>query len=166
VVPHLKSKSCRQASGQDTDRQDGQGCYSHRRSEEAGELIRWLDSLPAPDRLAGTLITGDLNSYAMEAPVQRFRQAGYHSQVHRFHPCGPETCAYHSYRYRGEKGSLDYSLADRHLQPRVRHAQTWNINADEARALAYNQRSALSGPQPWRASDHNPVITDIHLGNN
>lgn len=166
VVPHLKSKSCRQASGQETDRQDGQGCYSHRRSEEAGALIRWLDSLPAPARFAGTLITGDLNSYAMETPVQRFRQAGYHSQVHRFYPCGPEACAYHSYRYRGEKGSLDYSLADRHLQPRVRHAQTWNINADEARALAYNQRSALSGPQPWRASDHNPVITDIHLGNN
>ena len=166
VVPHLKSKSCRQASGQNADRQDGQGCYSHRRSEEARALIRWLDALPAPDRLAGTLVTGDLNSYAMEAPLQRFRQAGYQSQVHRFHPCGPETCPHHSYRYRGEKGSLDYSLADKPLQPRVHHAQTWNINADEAPALAYNQRSALTGPQPWRASDHNPVITDIYLGKN
>lgn len=166
VVPHLKSKSCRKASGPDADQRDGQSCYSHRRSQETNELIRWLGTLPEPSQLAGTLITGDLNSYAMETPVQRFRQAGYLSLVHHFHPCRPDNCPHHTYRYRGEKGSLDYSLADPGLAPRVTRAQSWNINADEVRALAYNRSSPLNGQQPWRASDHNPVITDINLGNN
>src|SRR5690606_34755718 len=69
--------------------------------------------------------------------------------------------AHHSYRYRGEKGSLDYALATRDLLPRVITAHTWNLNADEPRALGYQRTPELSGP--WRASDHHPVITDLRL---
>lgn len=166
VVPHLKSKSCRNAQGPDTDQNDGQGCYNQRRTRSATTILDWLDALPDHRDVAGTLITGDLNSYAMEDPVETFRRAGYQSLVHRLHPCRPDHCPHHSYRYRGEKGSLDYALGSPSLLPRITRAITWNINADEARALGYNQSQALTGPQPWRASDHNPVITDINLVRN
>jgi len=161
IVPHLKSKSCRNAKGADADQHDGQGCFNDFRTREARAIAAWLGSLPDTKDLAGTLITGDLNSYALEAPVEVFREAGLISLVHHFHPCVPENCAHHSYRYRGEKGSLDYALATRDLLPRVITAHTWNINADEPRALGYQRTPELSGP--WRASDHNPVITDIRL---
>ncbi|HLV77398.1 MAG TPA: ExeM/NucH family extracellular endonuclease [Marinobacter sp.] len=164
VVPHFKSKSCRNARGADTDQHDGQACYNHRRTLEAEALARWLDTLPTPDRTAGTLITGDLNSYAMEAPIQALRKAGFDSLIPRFHPCRPERCPHHSYRYQGGKGSLDHSLADAALMPRITRVETWNINADEARAIAYNQAPGPGTEQPWRASDHNPLLTDIRLG--
>lgn len=161
VVPHLKSKSCRNAHEANSDQQDGQGCFSAYRTREAQAITRWLSNLSTPKNLAGTLITGDLNSYARETPVDTFRKAGFTSLVHRTHPCTPGDCRYHSYRYRGEKGSLDYALATRTLIPHAASTSIWNINADEPRALNYQSAPDRSGP--WRASDHNPVITDLQL---
>ena len=161
VVPHLKSKSCRNAKGPDADQNDGQGCFSDYRRQEAQTITRWLESLPSSDNSAGTLITGDLNSYAREAPVDVFRKAGFASLVHHFHPCQPDNCPQHSYRYQGEKGTLDYALASSELLSRVNTAQTWNINADEPRALDYQHAPDQLGP--WRTSDHNPVIIDLQL---
>lgn len=163
VVPHLKSKSCRNARTANTDQHDGQGCFNHRRVQAANAILAWLDTLPQPDTLAGTLITGDLNSYAQEAPMQRFYNGGYTSLLHHFHPCDAERCEHHSYRYQGEKGSLDYALASGNLLPSVIRAQSWNINADEPRALAYDQPTGRSVRGPWRSSDHNPVITDLKM---
>jgi len=161
VVPHLKSKSCRNATSANADQGDGQGCFNHRRTREAEAILDWIATFPTEDNLAGTLIAGDLNSYAKEAPLSHFNTAGYRSLVHHFHPCTRERCRHHSYRFKGEKGSLDYALASETLMPRVLEARTWNINADEPRALSYRQITA--GDTPWRASDHNPVITDIRL---
>ncbi|MEP3561526.1 MAG: ExeM/NucH family extracellular endonuclease [Marinobacter sp.] len=161
VVPHLKSKSCRNAHGPDSDQRDGQGCFSAYRTHEAQAITRWLADLSTTENLAGTLITGDLNSYAQETPVDTFRRAGFTSLVHHAHPCRPGDCRYHSYRYRGEKGSLDYALANQALMAHVVSAYIWNINADEPRALDY--QSAPDREGPWRASDHNPVITDFRL---
>jgi len=163
VVTHLKSKSCRNASGENSDQRDGQGCFNHRRTQATETMLDWLGSLPAPDTLAGTLITGDLNSYAREDPMQILYRQGFTSLVHHFHPCRQDQCPHHSYRYRGEKGTLDYALASASLLPHVTHAQTWNINADEPRALGYDQQPRLSVSGPWRSSDHNPVLTDIRL---
>ncbi|WP_320158925.1 ExeM/NucH family extracellular endonuclease [Marinobacter litoralis] len=161
VVPHLKSKSCRNARGPDTDQQDGQGCFSAHRTREARAIVRWLSHLSPKEHLVGTLITGDLNSYARETPVDTFRKAGFISLVHHAHPCRPGNCRYHSYRYRGEKGTLDYALANQSLMPHVEAVYVWNINADEPRALDYQGAPDRKGP--WRASDHNPVITDLRL---
>lgn len=161
VVPHLKSKSCRRAKGQDTDQHDGQGCFTHYRTQEAQTISRWLESRPDSENPVGTLITGDLNSYARETPVDVLSKAGFVSLVHHFHPCQPDDCPQHSYRYRGEKGALDYALASPGLLPRVSAAQTWNINADEPKALDYQHTPDLSGP--WRTSDHNPLIIDLQL---
>ncbi|MBE0486605.1 ExeM/NucH family extracellular endonuclease [Marinobacter sp.] len=163
VVAHLKSKSCRNAHGADSDQNDGQGCFNHQRTQSAKAMLDWLNSLPPPEGFAGNLITGDLNSYAKEDPIQVLVDGGYTSLVHHFHPCDGERCNHHSYRYRGEKGSLDYALASGTLTPNVQNAQSWNINADEPRALGYGQAHGHSVRGPWRSSDHNPVITDLNF---
>ncbi|WP_417512776.1 ExeM/NucH family extracellular endonuclease [Marinobacter sp.] len=163
VVPHLKSKSCKGATGPNRNRNDGQGCYGGRRTEAAQALTKWLDRLPQVPDLAGTLITGDLNSYFHEDPIKALRQAGFTSMVHHFHPCTAQQCAHYTYRYKGEKGSLDYALASSSLEPRVLGARTWAINADEPPQLGYKNNLSPNAAAPWRSSDHNPVITDIRL---
>ncbi|PSF10442.1 endonuclease [Marinobacter halophilus] len=163
VVPHLKSKSCRNARSVNSDQQDGQGCFNHRRVQAANAILEWLATLPQPQTLAGTLIAGDLNSYAQEDPMQIFYTDGYISLAHHFQSCDANHCDHHSYRYQGEKGSLDYILASGTLLPYVVNAQSWNINADEPRALGYGHSAGRSVTGPWRASDHNPLITDLKL---
>lgn len=162
VVPHMKSKSCRRASGANADRNDGQGCYSQRRLQEVQAMTEWLaqhgKSSNAPER---TVIAGDLNSYSRETPLQQFADAGYTSALSHLHPCTAQRCTHHSYRYRGEKGALDHVLVSPDLLDRVVTASTWNVNADEPRALA--QQALVPANQPWRASDHNPVVVDLRL---
>ncbi len=163
IVPHLKSKSCRGAVGEDQDQSDGQGCYASRRVAEARALANWPGANSRDTRSAGTLIVGDLNSYAREQPLSVLSRAGFASMVHQFHPCTRANCPHYTYRYKGEKGSLDYALASKSLRPLVLQAQTWLINSDEPRALGY-QGIVPSGQQgPWRSSDHNPVIVDLKL---
>ncbi|OZB19077.1 MAG: endonuclease, partial [Marinobacter sp. 34-60-7] len=160
VVPHLKSKSCQRAKGADTDQNDGQGCYSQRRVNEARAITQWLEQQrPATEPL--TLIAGDLNSYSQETPLQHFAGAGFTSVVSHLHPCTPAACDHHSYRFKGEKGALDHILASPGLLPQVLSAGTWNVNADEPRALA--EQGLVPAGQPWRASDHNPVVVDVRL---
>ena len=171
VVSHLKSKSCRGANGDNRNRNDGQGCYAGRRTEAAHAIVKWIEQLlQAPaladtlaGTLAGTLITGDLNSYFREAPLSVLRRAGYTSMVHHFHPCTPQQCDHYTYRYKGEKGSLDYALASPSLKPRILGARTWNINTDEPPSAGYKTSLSDTDASPWRSSDHNPVITDIRL---
>lgn len=163
VVPHLKSKSCRGAAGADRNTGDGQGCYAHRRTRSADAIAEWLSSLPDQPDMAGTLITGDFNSYTRETPLEVFRQRGYINLVARHHPCRPKNCQHYTYRYKGRKGSLDHALASHRLAPRVIDAVTWRINADEPRALGYQSGLTSGQAGPWRSSDHNPVIIDIRL---
>ncbi|MFP3976674.1 ExeM/NucH family extracellular endonuclease [Marinobacter sp. KMM 10035] len=163
VVPHLKSKSCRGATGKNQDTNDGPGCYAHRRSEAAQALVQWLGQLPKTSAHVGTLITGDLNSYYKEAPLHTLKLAGFTSMVHHFHPCSAQQCDHYTFRYKGEKGTLDYALASSSLLPRVLNASTWAINADEPRALGYKANLPGTAALPWRSSDHNPVIIDIRF---
>lgn len=163
IVPHLKSKSCRGARGGNQDQADGQGCFVQRRAEEARALVDWAETLPVPQSSAGTVIAGDLNSYARERPLAILEDAGFTSAVHRQHGCTTGDCPQYSYRYRGAKGSLDYALISRSLTDRIVSAQTWLINADEPPALGYRGDLAGQTDAPWRSSDHNPVILDLQL---
>ncbi|MEX2476539.1 ExeM/NucH family extracellular endonuclease [Marinobacter sp.] len=163
VVPHFKSKACRGASGPDRDQEDGQGCYSHRRESAARALVEWIANEPDAKKIAGTLITGDLNSYAMEAPLTLLRQAGFRSMVHRFHPCTTRACPQTTFRYKGRHGSLDYALASSELIPRVTGAWSWPVNAEEPSFLGYEEADTSVSTSPWRSSDHNPVIIDLAL---
>ena len=163
IVPHLKSKSCRGARGDDQDQADGQGCYTSRRNAEAQALTDWPGTVSGDPRSAGTLIIGDLNSYAREQPLAIFAKAGFTSMVHHFHPCTEDQCRQYTYRYRGEKGTLDYALASEALMPRIFNARSWLVNADEPRVLGYQGDQQPGKNEPWRSTDHNPVIVDLTL---
>ena len=160
VSVHMKSKSCRNARGENAQQNDGQGCYNAVRVKQAKTLHRQLGQLDRDNALAGTLITGDFNSYSKEQPISELVRAGYTSMVARFHPCTPVRCEHYSYRFKGARGSLDHALASAALEPRVLSAKVWNINADQPRMADYRSHSS---PQPWRSSDHNPLIIDIKL---
>ena len=163
IVPHLKSKACRGASGRNRDQDDGQGCYNHSREQATRAIIRWANALPQPNGLSGTLITGDMNAYAREAPLQLLEAAGFINAVRHIHGCTDTYCKHTSYSYHGRRGTLDYSLVSNGLLPRIIDARTWSINSDEPRALGYKGPVTLPTGQPWRSSDHNPVITDLSL---
>jgi len=168
VVPHFKSKACGRASGADRDQHDGQGCYARRRADQADALAEWLDSLPEPDTtdsaFAGTLVTGDLNSYAREWPIQRLEQgAGLINLVRSHHHCSVSGCPQTTYRYQGRHGSLDYSLGSKSLSDYLVDAGVWSVNAAEFPAIGYQGPIVLPDAAPWRSSDHNPVYTDLAL---
>ena len=161
VATHLKSKRCQGARGKNLDQGDGQGCFVAARVQAAHQLAEWLSGRPVTPGLAGTLIAGDFNSYAREDPLSEFARAGFTDLVRHFH--GLDN---HSFRFRGQAGTLDYGLASTGLLPRIQDARIWAVNSDEPRALGYQSaRIPLSGSDqyPWRSSDHDPVIVDIAL---
>lgn len=171
VVPHFKSKACRGAQGADEDQNDGQGCYARRRTQAAEALADWLNSMPAPESVAGattstfagTLVTGDLNSYAREWPIQRLESAGLTNLIRARHVCKPDDCAQTTYRYRGREGSLDYSMGSVALTDHVVNAGVWPVNAPEFPAIGYQGPIKPLSGVPWRSSDHNPLYTDLAL---
>ncbi|MCA7997082.1 ExeM/NucH family extracellular endonuclease [Burkholderia metallica] len=166
AVNHLKSKNCPNATGADRDQSDGQGCWNAARTRAATRVADWLATSPTGVAADGVLLIGDLNSYAKEDPVRALESRGYTNLVPRF--VGD---AAYSYVYRGEAGSLDHALATPALAARVKAAHVWHINADEPVALqpvpdykTAAQRASYYAPDPYRSSDHDPVVIDVALG--
>lgn len=158
VAVHLKSKSCRNAPRQQRDAGDGQACFAAARADAARALARWQPS--GGNEHSPVLLAGDFNAYAMEDPLTILDEEGYSDLVRRFHGTDAGT-----FRYHGRHGTLDYHLANRALAGRVLASHIWSVNAEEPRIWAYDADNGIAVPEefPWRASDHNPVITDLRL---
>jgi predicted extracellular nuclease len=163
AVNHFKSKNCEGAA---TDPDEGQGCWNRERTQAAAALTAWLVTDPTGSGDPDVLIIGDLNSYAMEDPVQVIEAAGYVNLLKRF-----QDDADYSYVYMGESGTLDHLLASDSLAGEVTGATTWHINADEPRVLDYNEEyksanqvETFYSPDPYRASDHDPALVGLDLG--
>ena len=165
AVNHLKSKgsSCDDLGDRDTG--DGQGNCNLTRALAAEALVNWLASDPTRGRDPDVLIIGDLNAYAQEDPIRLIRAAGYTDLLAKF--VGDSA---YSYVFAGQSGYLDHALASASLLRQVRGAGEWHINADEPRVLDYNlefkterQRSLLYSADPYRASDHDPLVIGIDL---
>lgn len=152
---HFKSKGCSEAAGADRDQGDGAGCWSATRTETARRLDAWLKSDPTGQGAARTLIVGDLNAYAMEAPLLALRDAGW---VDAFAQAQVEQP--YSYVYAGHSGRLDHALLSPALAGRLRGAAEWHSNADEADGEGYAGRDAAG---PWRSSDHDPMLLGLDL---
>ena len=75
----------------------------------------------------------------------------------------------YSYVFDGQVGYLDYQLASASLSPQVTRATVWHINADEPDLIDYDTsfkqdaQDAIYAPDPYRSSDHDPVIVGLDL---
>jgi predicted extracellular nuclease len=76
----------------------------------------------------------------------------------------------YSYVFFGQFGYLDHALANASLFSQVIDAFQWHINADEPLVLDYNmefksagQINSLYNPDPYRSSDHDPIIVGLTL---
>jgi hypothetical protein len=104
VANHFTSKGdCPAAGGEDSDTQDGQGCWNPARVEQAQALEGLVRDTVVPGAEdPDVLIVGDLNSYAQEDPVVALREAGYTDLVRT--SVGARA---YSYASDGQRGYLD-----------------------------------------------------------
>jgi predicted extracellular nuclease len=160
VVNHLKSKGSSCDDVGDPDQGDGQGNCNLTRTNAATALVNWLGSDPTASGDPDFLIIGDLNAYAMEDPITAIKNAGYSNLVETF--IGVDA---YSYVFEGQAGYLDHALANPSLTLQVTGVVEWHINADEPSALDYNDfnQPDLYNADPFRASDHDPVIVGLAL---
>ena len=119
------------------------------------------------------MILGDLNAYSEEDPIDILR-AGI-----------PATGSFtklntdDGYLFGGQVGSLDHAMVNPALFAQVSNAAKWNINAFEPISLDYNDNILTSGESsatginndtslyvadPFRSSDHDPVLVGLSLG--
>jgi predicted extracellular nuclease len=172
AVNHFKSKGS--GCTGDPDLQDGQGNCNVTRTQAARALAAWLATDPTGSRDSDVLVIGDLNSYRNEDPIRALEAAGYTDLVERFG--GDEA---YGYLFDGQLGYLDHALANASLLSQVTGATEWHINADEVPLLDYNdavhdapgeapfERESgalpLYAPDPYRSSDHDPVVVGLDL---
>jgi predicted extracellular nuclease len=159
VANHFKSKGCGrdddQARGADADQHDGQGCWNPVRVESSRRLLAWLAGDPTGTKSPHTLVVGDLNSHAQEDPVRLWLDAGWRDAF-----AGQRERPY-SFVFDGQAGRLDHALLSPALAARLRGAVEWHANADEAPIFDYHHDR---DGDPYRASDHDPVLLGFELG--
>lgn len=171
VVNHFKSKGAPcEAPGDD---EQVQGNCNLTRVLAARELLEWLDSDPTAQGDPDYLLIGDFNAYDREEPILALRagldeesgsEDDYTDLLREF----VGEYAY-TFVFDGLLGYLDNAFASASLLPQVTGATAWHINADEPDLIDYdtsfksNAQDALYAPDPFRSSDHDPVIVGLDL---
>jgi predicted extracellular nuclease len=149
AVNHLKSKGRCPDTGENSDQQDGQGCWNSARVSAVRAQAPWLKELAAEMDTDNIIILGDMNAWRNEDPISQFREFGYADLVGQL-----SGLPQYSYMYFGQIGTLDYALASSALAEHAQRAEILHINS--------NWPQKMEQPQPWlRASDHDPVIVDL-----
>ena len=82
---HLKSKGSECDDVGDPDAGDGQGNCNGTRTDAAEALVDWLATDPTGEGNGRNLIIGDLNSYAMEDPIDAITGSWIHEPHRRAH---------------------------------------------------------------------------------
>lgn len=156
---HFKSKGCgrdeNRAQGTDADQHDGQSCWNATRVESARRVNDWLAADPTHSGKAPVLLVGDLNAYAKEDPLRVLHEAGWQDAFALAKVAQP-----YSFVYDGQAGRLDHALLNAPMAQRLRGAAEWHNNSDEAERFDYHQDL---GANPYRASDHDPVLLGFDL---
>jgi PKD repeat protein len=159
IVNHLKSKGSSCGPGDDDPEQ---ASCNVTRALAADYLVETV--VPALQVSTGdddVMILGDLNAYAMEDPLRALTDGGFTNLIDSF----VGDYAY-SYTFDGMVGTLDHSLANSSLTQQVTGVTLWHINTDEPAVIDYDEDFNPPGyyaPDPYRASDHEPVVTGISL---
>ncbi len=161
VINHFKSKGSSSGGLGDEDINDGQGLSNGTRLRAAQDLAAWLTTNPTGTTDADYLLLGDFNAYSQEDPITALEAAGYRNLV---------SDTSYSFVFNGQWGSLDHALSSSSLSSQVTGALKWHINADEPTVLDYNtnfkspaQISSLYEADPYRSSDHDPVLVGLNL---
>ena len=157
VANHFKSKGgCRpDTPAGDADQGDGQACFNATRVASSEALHAWLATDPTGTRPAGQLVIGDLNAHAQEDPLRALYARGWRDA---FEVAGVEQP--YSYVWAGLSARLDHALLDAGLAARLRGAAEWHNSADESERFGYARDD---DSDPWRASDHDPVVLGFDL---
>ena len=166
MVNHLKSKGSPCDALGDYDLGDGAGNCNLTRTRAAEALVNWLDTDPTGSGDADFMIIGDLNAYDKEDPIDAIIAGGYSDMVYQF--IGENA---YSYVFDGQLGYLDHALAMTNgaMSGEVSGATVWHINADEPNLIDYDMswkkdaQDALYAPDPYRSSDHDPVIIGLDV---
>jgi 5'-nucleotidase len=153
IVNHFKSK------GSGTPDPFGQGNANADRVAQAQALADFADEFAASRGVEAVFLTGDINSYSQEDPMQVLYGEGYVK-------LDSDTPDEYSYSFDGQSGSLDHVLANPAAAAMVEGVDIWEINANET---VFNQYSRfnynvtnLYSPTPFSASDHNPEVVGIN----
>jgi predicted extracellular nuclease len=161
-VNHLKSKGSNCNAAGDPDTGDGQGNCNVTRTSAAQAIVDFLATDPTGSGDSDYLVIGDLNAYAQEDPVVTIEAGGYTDLIEAFVGAGYGAGAY-SFNFFSQSGYLDHGLASETMTPQVTGADFWPVNADEPRALDYNNfnQPLLYNPDQFRSSDHDPVVIGL-----
>ncbi|MGY1837647.1 ExeM/NucH family extracellular endonuclease [Blastococcus sp. SYSU DS0510] len=157
VANHFKSKSPGRPTGDNVDTGDGQGAWNGDRVRQAASLAEFAAELRESTGDQDVLLMGDLNAYTQEDPIQLLEDAGWTDLGLRFDEGS------YSYVFDDMSGSLDHALATAELTAKVTDVTHWNINAVESFAYQYSGDPALYAPDPYRSSDHDPLVLGIDL---
>jgi predicted extracellular nuclease len=167
VVNHFKSKGGSSRAGSaDKNKGDGQGAYNATRRSQSLAICNFIAKQKPTEGSPRVLVIGDLNAYGEEDPIDAMRANGLADLQQRSSEDfdSGNTERHYSYIYRGQSGSLDHAMATDALAADVTGVATWHINADEPRFLDYNEEykpKSLYKPDPFRSSDHDPVLIGI-----
>jgi 5'-nucleotidase len=158
VVNHFKSKGSA-PGGDDPNADRGQGAWNVARTAQAEALVRFADDLKERFDVAKVYLDGDFNSYTFEDPMLVLRDAGYVNLAQEFG-------AAPTYQFDGQVGSLDHALANEAALGTTTGATVWNVNSPEAVALEYSRHNYnatifFEASEPFRASDHDPIVFGI-----
>jgi predicted extracellular nuclease len=164
VVNHFKSKGTDCNSLGDPDTGDGQANCNLTRVAQSEALLDFVEVLQEDS--SGVLVIGDLNSYAMEDPIDVLKKGGLTNLVDLHE--GNEA---YSFVFDGQLGNLDHALATRSMLNFVTGATVFHINADEADVFDYDmsfkpaaQEALFEGDKAYRVSDHDPVLVGVSFG--
>ncbi|NJP94245.1 ExeM/NucH family extracellular endonuclease [Nonomuraea sp. FMUSA5-5] len=162
LVNHFKSKGCTDsdgpATGADADQGDRQSCYNAKRVKQAQAVLSLIGEL----KLKNALVLGDINAYGEEDPIHAFEDGGLTSLSKKYVKKDDR----YSYVFDGLSGELDHVLADKGARKLVTGATIWHVNADEGRFMDYNTEynpPYLYAPDPFRSSDHDPLLVGVRL---
>ena len=157
VANHFKSKSCGGATGPNADQGDGQSCFNADRIAQAEAELRFVEQLRQSSGDDDVLVTGDLNSYTREDPIDVLTGGGLVNLLER------ELAATdrYSFVFDGSQGVLDHALATSSLAEKVTGAGVWHLNSDEPDAFQYSGPEPFYAPDAYRSSDHDAGIVGI-----
>lgn len=160
IANHFKSKGCTDATGEDLD--TGQGCWNAKRVAQAKALLDFVELIQEYAQDPDVILVGDYNAYGAEDPINTLTGAGMINEMLRV----PAATRY-TYVYDGMAGYIDQMIATSSFDSQITGIAPWHINSDEATMLDYTlsykpaAQLALFSVDPYRTSDHDPILIGI-----